>query len=170
MNIIIPSMLIAVSIAGGFLFFSPQLDRLSSLKDERNNLASISQSVTDSKKRYEESKEWFLNVRQEDQEKMSEVIPDSFDNVAFLLDLNNLAVKNLITIGPVDISSQEKTGVYKTYSVAFSFESTYSINAQKFLSDLENSLTLFDLVDMQIVNGEGSRLTYSIIFNTYAIK
>jgi len=170
MNTIIPTVLIALAIAGTFLYVIPEYKDLSGMRSERDNLSASVAKIKEVNEKYTIAKEWQSNIRQEDQKRLSEILPDEFDKVSFLLDLDTFAKKNAIIVGPVDITGPESLNNYVSYGVALSFDAPYSQNAMKFLAGLESSLTLFDVVDFRITNGEGSMLSYSIIFNTYAMK
>ncbi len=170
MNIIIPTTLIAVSIGAVFIFASPQYDKLKTARTERDSLASSIETIGKMKEKYDKAKVLQSAIRQEDEKRISEILPDTFDNVLFVLDLNNLATKNSIVLGPVDISDGVVTNGYVTHSVTVSFEAPYSQNAMRFLEDLEKSLTLFDVIDLKITANEKTMLTYSMIFNTYSLK
>jgi len=59
---------------------------------------------------------------------------------------------------------------YEVYVVSFSFTAPYSGNAQVFMSDLEQSLTLFDVESIDISLTNENNLLYSLLLNTYAMK
>jgi len=171
MNIIFPSTLIVLSIGAVFMYVSPQFKELSSLRQTRTQYSQSVEKIDLIKKKYEEVKQWQDGIRQNDLKRIGEILPEEFDNVQFLLDLNLLSARNSIVVGAVDIgSSEKKDAKYVTHTVSFSFDAPYSLSATNFLKGLEKSLTVFDVIDFSITNSDNNRLSYSLVFNTYSLK
>lgn len=172
MNIIVPTTLIAAALAGLFLYVSPQYNVLTDDIDKRAEFISSIEKIDTISEKYEAAKTWRDRIRQSDKMRIEEILPNTFDNVQFHLDIDRLAVKNGIALGTVDITPQvdtKKLG-YATYAISFGFTAPYAQNAKQFMADLEKSLTLFDVVDMGVSVIDNNNLQYSFVLNTYSMK
>lgn len=171
-NIVVTTFLIAVSVAGAFLYVIPQYQDLGTDRQSRIEYVDSIEKVNIIQEKFEEAKKWRSTIRNNDLERLDIILPDEFNNVEFLLDLENMAVTNGINVGEVDIAKQSDPDAgYATYAISFSFDAPYSGGIEAFMQTLENSLTIFDVTELQMdVNDETGLITYSLSFNTYAQK
>lgn len=119
-------------------------------------------------------------------ERLKKMLPDHIDNVRLILDLDNLAGANGLALQNVVVStpsgegqaqtaagaiSSSKQG-YDSVTLAFTTVASYE-TFLKFLSDLQTSLRIVDLVSLRLTpNGSGgSQLyTFDITLRTYWLK
>lgn len=130
----------------------------------------------------------FNALPQEQRERLQKLLPDHVDNVALILDLDNLAGRYGLGLENVDVSTPasataSKTAVgavgaggqkYDSVTIKFSTHGTYTQFTQ-FLADLEASLRVVDLVSLSIAQGSGDGTgepyyTYTISLRTYWLK
>lgn len=127
---------------------------------------------------------------QDQRDRLQKLLPDHVDNVALILDLDNLANRYGLGLENVDVSTpasaaSSKTAVgavagagqkYDSVTIKFTTHGTYTQFTQ-FLSELEASLRIVDLQSLSIAgSGTGSDTsgepyyTYSITLRTYWLK
>ncbi|OGG53495.1 hypothetical protein A3H16_03760 [Candidatus Kaiserbacteria bacterium RIFCSPLOWO2_12_FULL_53_8] len=128
---------------------------------------------------------------------LHKLLPDHVDNVRLILDLDNLAGRYGLSLQNVDVSSSEsKTpknqtaiGVigtsnqkYDSLTLTFGTRATYA-NFVQFLTDLESSLRIVDLVSLSVTSDTSATsdtrtpagtsepvYTYNITLRTYWLK
>ena len=176
-NIIFSTSLIAATILVSFFYIAPEYSELKDKKDERTEyLVSIDQ-IESVQKKFAEAREWRSNIKQNDIERINTLLPQQFNNVKFLLDLDNIAVSKGVNVGLVKVDTDESEKDYSVHNISFSFDAPFGGNADQFLSDLESSLVIFDIVSlkMSVVTldvEEGKEaidlIRYSLSFNTYS--
>jgi Tfp pilus assembly protein PilO len=124
-----------------------------------------------------------------DLERLQKLLPDHVDNVALILDLDNLASHYGLGLENVDVSAPasaqtSKTAVgavgaaglkYDSLNIKFSTHATYQ-KFTEFLGDLQASLRVVDLVSLSISPGSGTGeggepvYNFSIALRTYWLK
>jgi Tfp pilus assembly protein PilO len=124
-------------------------------------------------------------------DRLNKFLPDHVDNVRLILDLDNLAGRYGLALQNVDVSGAGATSAktqtaigaigassakYDSLTLKFGTRGTYS-NFVQFLSDLESSLRVVDLVALTIsadtarVAGSGEPMyAYQITLRTYWLK
>jgi len=131
--------------------------------------------------------------------RLQTMLPDGINNVGLILDLDNLAARYGLPLQNVDVSggdaastgSQTATGAigastqaYQSLTLKFGTSGPYS-NFVQFLSDLQSSLRILDIVSLTVSPGAGSSAviggnqtgssaapsyTYEITLKTYWLK
>lgn len=121
-------------------------------------------------------------------DRLQKLLPDHVDNVRLILDIDSLAGKHGMALQNVVVSSagssnaQGSTGAigaskqpYDSLTIKFTTQGTYETFGQ-FLSDLESSLRIVDLVSLSLARssatgqGTGPLYTYDITLRTYWLK
>ena len=105
-----------------------------------------------------------------DLDRLQKLLPDHVDNVRLILDLDNLAERSGLALQNVDVSSVQKQTAksqtalgaigassqkYDSLTLTFSTIATYS-DFILFLTDLESSLRIVDLVSLTISSASGA--------------
>ncbi len=125
-----------------------------------------------------------------DLDRVQKLLPDHVDNVALILDLDNLASKFSMPIENVDVSTPastaaNQTGIgtlgsggqkYDSVTIRFGTRGTYD-NFITFMKDLEQALRIVDLVSLELTSdssttgphGEPS-YSYGVTLRTYWLK
>ena len=192
---IISALLVAAA-AGIFIFYTqPAYD---SVQAANNQIAQYN-SALDKAAQLQALKQGLLNkynaFSPNDLARLQKLLPDHVDNVALILDLDNLAQHYGLALANVDVSqpasaatSNTAVGVagaagqkYDSLTIKFSTHGTYEQFTQ-FMTELESSLRVVDLVSLSITGDSGSSApsasggssepvySYSISFRTYWLK
>lgn len=115
--------------------------------------------------------------------RISKLLPDTIDNIQLILDVDEIARQNALRIRDIAVSTEEPSngngrarggdsgGAYDTMRMSFSTEASYSAFLA-FLTDLERSLRLVDVIELSVTEGEGggSSLSYSVTLQAYWLK
>ncbi len=170
MKFLIPSILIALGIFIGVVYVVPQYEALTVRLADREEFSLSQEKIQETQQKYEEAIQWKDTIKQSDIRRLSEILPADFNNVQLLLDITNLAGTHGITLGPVITDTPIMKGGYVIHPLAFSFDAEYSSDAKEFMVDLEQSLTMFDVIDMTVVKkADTDVLTYTLTIYTYAL-
>lgn len=122
-------------------------------------------------------------------DRLQKLLPDHVDNVRLILDIDSLAGKHGMALQNVIVSqsaqaqsAQGATGIigaskqaYDSLTIKFTTQGSYDTFRQ-FLTDLESSLRIVDLVSLNIARGSdstqghGPLYTYDITLRTYWLK
>lgn len=184
MSNIISILLVLLSAGLFFGYIDPTYGEIKALKAEK---AEYEQALNNSRELQAERDELLekLNTfRTADLEKLSKLLPDNIDNVRLIIDIDTVAsrygmrVRDFITsaagggeegiIGP-------NNSPYGTITLAFSTTGTYE-TFMAFLSDLERSLRLIDVVDIgfeaPLEEGRAAAgiYDYKVTIRTYWLK
>ncbi len=121
--------------------------------------------------------------------RLSTMLPDQVDNIRLILDLDSIAAHYNMGIQNVDIAASSPgesngSGVigaiqsdqrpYNSLTLTFTTTGTYS-EFKRFLGDLDSSLRLVDVVNMQMsggtsLGGGDPQYTYSLTLQTYWLR
>ena len=178
-----PIILILVSVGVFFVVIDPQKRELNALLEEKNKNQVTMQKATDLRTALGTLQAKYLKISEDDRKKLSQMLPDTVDNVRLILDINNIADKYGIELkgitisgGPADESKEVNRGssnnsgqLYGTIQLTFSFSANYEI-FKTFLKDLEDSLRLVDITDFSVGSSENDFYNYSITLNTYWLR
>ncbi|OGG50416.1 hypothetical protein A2704_05770 [Candidatus Kaiserbacteria bacterium RIFCSPHIGHO2_01_FULL_54_36b] len=175
--------IIGVMLAGGAFFWytKPAYDNAQVLRaniaqydaalDKAAELQSLKQSLLSR----------FNTFNESDIQRLQKLLPDHVDNVRLILDLDNLAADYGIALQNVDVSSSQKDTVkgqtalgaigasnqkYDSLTFTFSTTATYTEFVQ-FLTELESSLRIVDLVSLSIASGASIQSTASSATNPF---
>jgi len=123
-------------------------------------------------------------------DRLQKMLPDQVDNIGLILELDSLATKYGMALANVDVSSPANDGsatpvgsigassqTYDSLTLKFSTNGTYE-QFLKFLSDLQSSLRVVDLVSLSLAAETGPQAgsssdpvyTYDITLRTYWLK
>jgi Tfp pilus assembly protein PilO len=125
-----------------------------------------------------------------DLDRLQKLLPDHVDNIALMMDLDNLAnhynmvLENVAVSAPSGGSSETSVGVigqgdrqkYDSLTISFSTQGTYD-HFQTFLKGLESSLRVVDMVTLSLSAGGKESTTstepvytYGLTIRTYWLK
>lgn len=189
--------LIIVSAGVFFFFIDPQYKNVQQLNAEIEQNKKIIEVANrlDSKKT--ELNEKFNQISQSEKTELEKLLPDTVDNVRLIIDINNIAEQFGIIIRDISITSNESNAKdsKKTISQKSNFEGvleensikyvdtskigvisfSFSVSAKyevflEFLKQLEESLRLIDIRNIEISRGNGVFYDYRVTFDTYWLK
>lgn len=149
--------------------------------------------------RHKELKEKFNQISQDERTRLEKLLPDTVDNVRLIIDINNVAEKVGIVIRDISIDANDggdtKAGTIRTQGSTFDdvigddairyadtsklgvITFSFSVSAKyevflEFLKQLENSLRIVDIRNIEINRGssEGMIYDYKVTMDTYWLK
>lgn len=179
-----PIILILVSVGVFFFFIDPQKKELDNLILEKNKNDQTIERARDLRQARGKLQESYNRISEDERRKLSQIVPDTVDNVRLILDINNIANKYGIVLKGISISGgpiQESTEVnrgagangsgqlFGTIQLSFSFSASYDI-FKLFLKDLEDSMRLVDITDFTVSSSDSNFYNYSITLNTYWLR
>lgn len=179
-----PIILILVSVGVFFFFIDPQKKELNTLIEEKNKNDQTIEKARELREARGKLQQNYNLISEDERKKLSQILPDTVDNVRLILDINNIANKYGIVLKGISISGgplQESTEVnrgpnanasgqlFGTIQLSFSFAASYDI-FKLFLKDLEDSLRLVDITDFSVGASENNFYNYTITLNTYWLR
>lgn len=178
-----PIILILVSVGVFFVVIDPQKKELNALLEEKNKNEVTIQKAKDLRTALGTLQEKYNKISEDDRTRLSQMLPDTVDNIRLMRDINNIADKYGIELksigisgGPTEEGKEVNRGsgsnsgqLYGTIQLTLSFSASYEI-FKTFLKDLEASLRLVDVTDLSVSASEGDYYNYSITLNTYWLR
>jgi Tfp pilus assembly protein PilO len=185
------TVIVALGIAGGvfFYFTKPAYDRVKGLQSQATQYDAALEKASELQAKKVELTTKRNNFTSDQLSHIQKMLPDHVDNVALILDLDNLAARYAMPIQNVDVSTPASNastpGVisavgasgqkYDSVTIRFSTTASYD-DFKLFLRDLEQSLRIVDLISLSLTQGEvagpgGKQMfTYSVSLRTYWLK
>jgi hypothetical protein len=120
-------------------------------------------------------------IREEDLARLQEFLPDNVDNVKLILEIDRIATRNGIQIRNIAISEEapvaENAGTlntvdtrpYGTLLLSFTAVASYPGFLQ-FLTELEQSLRLIDIVDISFPSSQTGVYNYNLSLRMYWLR
>jgi Tfp pilus assembly protein PilO len=186
MRTIISLACLAGAVALFFLYTKPTYD---GLKGEQDRIAEYDLAL-DKANELQQLKQQLLSrynsFNPDDIERLHKLLPDHVDNVRLVLDLDTLASKHGVALQNVSISAAEGVPAdpsienvvgpslqeYGSLTLSFATSGTYP-QFVKFITDLEQSLRIVDIVGLRLasIGGSGEPVyRYDIVLRTYWLK
>jgi Tfp pilus assembly protein PilO len=109
---------------------------------------------------------------------LEEILPDNVDNIRLIIDVNNIASRHSLALQDVQLGSVSSASTGNTLAagaqngpvgsvdIGFSVTTSYA-NMLAFLQDLEHSLRLIDVEDLDFTVGQNDNTTYVFTIQTY---
>jgi len=184
MKSLTPIMLILVSIGIFFFFIDPQYKETQTLLAEKNKNDVAIEKASQLRKERGVLQERYNNISDSERATLSQILPDTVDNVRLILDMNNIANDYGIVLKGISVSggpisetpevnrsanSVNSGQLYGTIQLSFSVTASYDV-FKTFMKDLQDSLRLVDITDFTVTAGEGDLYNYSLTLNTYWLR
>lgn len=171
---------IILLIASAGLFFGYVDPTYSSVKGLLIEKESYDRALNNSKELQAERDKLLIKLNempQEEQEKLSRLLPDNIDNVRLIIDVDEMAktygmrIRNFKTDS---IEQQDTIGrdnnPYGTLTLSFSTTASYN-TFLAFLRDLEHSLRIIDITSVSFNASDTNQLyDYNVTVKTYWLK
>ena len=175
---IIPIILVLASLALFFFFIVPQYG---GLKEKRSRVASLNEALGNSRQ-VQAIRDALLTsyntIADADLDRLIKILPDHVDNVRLIIEIDRIASRNNMilksvrtqggaeyiggTFGPNDTP-------YGKIRIGFSLLGRYE-SLTNFLSEIEQSLRVVDVVDLSFTRGQGDLYEYELELDTYWLK
>ena len=157
--------LLGLFIAGAIFFWytKPTYDSVQGVKDESSQYDAALAKAAELQQLKASLLQRYNSFNPTDLDRVQKLLPDHVDNVALILDLDNLAARYQMPIENVDVSAPAtaisgETGVatigassqkYDSVTLRFATRGSYD-DFLSFMKDLEQSLRIVDLVQLNI--------------------
>lgn len=179
MKLFTPILFVIIAVALFFWYIDPQYTSVKELLSEQQQ---IDQALNRSKELQDERDKLLARYNtfpQTELNSLQKLVPDHLDNVRLILDLDSMASRYGMRVRDVAIqgdTSRVKTGelgpdteAYESVVLSFSVTGTYD-TFRSFLSDLEKSLRLVDVVGLEFTATETGVYDYTLKIKTYWLK
>lgn len=189
--------LIVISIGVFFVFTDKEYKKVQQVKAEIQQNNQILEVANKLRSKKDELNTKYNQISQAEKTELEKLLPDTVDNVRLIIDINNIAEQFGIVIRDININSKESTvndtkkvvpqksnfdGVLEENSVKYVDTSkvgvisfSFSVSAKyevflEFLEQLEESLRLVDIRNIEISRGSGQFYEYKVTLDTYWLK
>jgi Tfp pilus assembly protein PilO len=179
MKLFTPVLFVLIAIALFFLYIDPEYVKLKELLEEQSQ---IDQALNRSKELQDERDKLLARYNtfpQTELDNLQKLLPDHLDNVRLILDLDSIASRYGMRVRGVSIEGDTSrtqrnelgpdTSAYESVVMSFSVTGTYD-TFRNFLSDLEKSLRLVDVVGLSFSATPTGVYDYNLKVKTYWLK
>lgn len=175
-------------VAAGAIFFvytQPTYDSVRAVNEKNASYDAALSKATELQQRKQQLLSRYNTFDPSDIDRLQKLLPDHVDNIRLILDLDSLAGKHGMAIQNVAVSSaasaDSRTSTlgsvsaskqrYDSLTIKFSTQAPYDV-FQQFLTDLEESLRIVDLISLNItrVSADANVYSYDITLRTYWLK
>ncbi|MBX4192066.1 type 4a pilus biogenesis protein PilO [Candidatus Parcubacteria bacterium] len=179
MRFIIPAILAAVAIGLFTVWTNPTYQATKGLQAQ---VAAYDEAL-DKAQELRKIRDELLNRRNtfstEDMQKLQHMLPDNVDNIRLVIEINNIAAKHGLALQSVELGELSDSRQARTefavgssgdpvgsVDLAFTVNATYDqFNA--FLADLEHSLRIVDVQEIEFTADKAANIAYSVKIRTY---
>lgn len=176
MRFFIPIILVVVSFASFFWFIDPTYQTIKELKREE----AIFAEALDNSKELQAIRDQVLSeynaISPGDRDLLLKLLPNTVDNVRLVRDIDGIALRHGMTLRSVrvEVGEQDRSvgptiKNYGTATVSFIVSAQYR-SFLAFLSELERSLRLVDIVNIAFVSSDQDLAEYQVSVKTYWLK
>ncbi len=166
-----------------FMYISPTLADITALSSQKAQFSDILSKSKQLKNQRDAVLTSYNNIAEDDINRLNKIIPDKFDTVLLISDLNALASRYGLVMSNFKVDAptasvrntavtRQKTDLYKTITVGFSVSGPYDAFVS-FLKDAESSLRLMDITSLNIKSSSqkgDSSLQYTLQLYTYSLR
>lgn len=172
---------LVLALAIGYAFVYSPFGEVSALLDQKQTHERTLEMVNTIENKKNELLIKFEAIPEEEKKDIETILPDSFDFVKLISQIDAVAASHGISIESItskEISSAVGTSVesaapaktYKSSVIGFSFTASYE-RFNEFIADLEKSLRILDIRSAKLTSEEQSGLySYDVEFETYWLK
>lgn len=168
---------IIVSIAILYSFVLPKWEEVSVLRAEQSKYQDAIEKTTAIETKKNDLLAKFNEIKSEDRARIESLIPDNFDFVRLVSQIDGVGSRYGISIDKVQyrehdasvgnsIGEAQPPKIYRSASISFTFNSTYE-NFNKFMNDLEKSLRILDVKSIRISPTESGAYSFDMEIDTY---
>jgi Tfp pilus assembly protein PilO len=174
-NIILPIIISGISVALFFLQTSPLLQDIKVIEIERAALMQAQDSIDQFKEELKQKNAIFNTIEEDKKARLKKFLPDNIDNVRLIIDINQIASDNGMTIRNISIKGSDTSAIgpdsrpYGVATLGFSVSGPYQ-TFKRFLAALETSLRLVDVTSLSFSAGDKDQYEYNIEIKSYWLK
>lgn len=178
-----PFIIIGLCVGMYFMYISPTIADIQIKREKKSEYTNVLEKVRELKEQRDSLSTTYNSIPIADLEMLNKIIPTKFDPVYFSNDINAMSSKYGMAIREVRIEYPPSAGIidaqvgeknYKTIKVQMVLGGRYE-QFLSFLKDLETSLRLIDVVDLNVTAGGYTRgqdinLDYTLEVQTYSLQ
>ena len=174
-NILLPIIIAGASIGLFFQSTSPIIDNIKTLEVTRSQLNAAQANYDQFQQLLKQKNIVFNQIDKTKTDRLAKFLPDSIDNVKLIIDINQIASDNGMTIRNISIKGNDSSAIgpdSRTYGVAtlgFSVSGPYQ-TFRRFLTALETSLRLVDVTSLSFTAGDKDQFDYNMEIKSYWLK
>ncbi|HEC30714.1 MAG TPA: hypothetical protein ENI66_01730 [Candidatus Yonathbacteria bacterium] len=182
MNRLIPLIIIILSIAVGVVYVLPDYNQVNELRAEESVLDDGLVKATEAESIRQNLQEKLDTISKEQYRILDLALPQTFDDIRLANDLQGIARSHGIDIGNINFneSNQDKTSdtngnpilqvaqIQET-KISFDVTATYQVFLS-FIADLQDSLQLMDLTEINFGEANEGEYSFSVSFKTYSLS
>lgn len=180
--------IVLTALAGAvfFLYTKPTYDGVQGLKEQSGQYDAALEKASQLQQLKQSLLQKYNSFTPGDLDRLQKLLPDHVDNVALILDLDNLAGRYQMPIANVDVSTPASAGAtagaigpaggqkYDSVTIKFSTTGKYN-DFLSLLKDLESALRVVDMVSLSLSPGAGTGsvndyYNYEVTLRTYWLK
>lgn len=175
MNILLPIIIAGASVGLFFIQTRPILDRISVIETKRAALSQAQASNQQFQNLLKEKNIVFNQIDPAKKDMLQKFLPDSIDNVKLIIDINQIASDNGMTIRNISIKGNDTSAIgpdsrpYGVATLGFSVSGPYQ-TFKRFLAALETSLRLVDVTALSFTAGDKDQYEYNLEIKAYWLK
>lgn len=173
---ILPLVLALASLALFFFFVIPEFREL---KERRAQIGFLNEALSNSRK-VQAVRDSLLSsyntIADADLSRLEKILPDHVDNVRLILEIDRIASRNGMVLQNITTREAERRNQFGPddssfgkIQMGFSLVGRYE-SLVNFLSEIEQSLRLVDVVGLSFVRGQGDLYEYELELYTYWLK
>lgn len=171
---------IVLSISIGYAFTYPAAQELNALMGQKQKYEDTLEAVKNIEAKKNELLTKFNNIPAEDKKNIDTILPNSYNFVRLVSQIDNVAAKYGISIDKItsvdksssisgSVSEAQPSKPYNSAIVGFTFTSSYE-NFNRFIGDLEKSLRILDIRTMRLKSEKDGLYEFTVEFETYWLK
>jgi Tfp pilus assembly protein PilO len=185
MKSILSILVISICVGMYFLYIKPLTVEIKVKNAQKAEYTKVLNRVKDIKEKREAIIADYNSISPEEVERLNKIVPEKINSVALLNDLNTIAERYSLVIKDFkliesdnashDVVNQENSGTSKTNQITLHVNGSYT-DFLNFLEDIEYSLSLMDIVTLNIIpgslskNGEATTMEFALEANTYSLR
>lgn len=177
-------LILLIAIIMVVFYAKPQYDKLNALKLQYSQYEDALKKAQELKAVRDQLLDKYKSIPDEDMEKLKKVVPEKYNPVKFVADLNGIANKYGMTLFEVNIRENQQASsreevvseavpLYSVVTLDFSTKGSYE-NFILMLKDMENNIQLADVKSLTVSplkEGEKSvGLNFKVSIDTYWLK
>ncbi len=174
-KILLPIIIIGVAVGLFFLETQPIMNQIADIEKTRIQLSNAEASSEQYQQLLKEKNVIYNQIDEVNKAKITKFLPDSIDNVKLIIDINQIASDNGMTIRNISIKGNGSSALgpdsrpYGVATLGFSVSGPYE-TFKKFLSSLETSLRLIDVASLSFTAGDKNQYEYNLEVKSYWLK
>lgn len=170
---------ILLSLVIGYVFIYPYVTKIPALNEQKQRYLSALETVSSIESKISQLRSQYESIPNESKERINTILPNSFNFVRIISQIDNVASKYGISIDEISyqesyapgnsVESAQMAGPYESTVIGFSFTTSYG-SFQDFIDELEKSLRVLDVRSVELDSDDKGTHTFKVELETYWLK